>query len=155
MGGWEWGGSITSWTMDTSQQHSKLPWNHLLFQEQHCHKNVMYSLFLCVFLSCMQIGPKLLLNMGFFLDCLPYLSCIHVYVNIASYPDRVGGEKRPGVDCFHMRNHSQKTWESIYVWTIRICPIYFSIIKSCSCLRLKLQRIICMYMKVKMLSCSY
>ena len=27
---------------------------------------------------------------------------------IALYPGRVGGERQPGIDCLHMRNHSQK-----------------------------------------------
>ena len=27
---------------------------------------------------------------------------------LASYPGRVGGEKRPGIDCLRMRDHSQK-----------------------------------------------
>ena len=29
-------------------------------------------------------------------------------VPLASYPGRVGGEKRPGIDCLRMRDHSQK-----------------------------------------------
>ena len=27
---------------------------------------------------------------------------------LASYPGRVGGEKRPGINCLRMRDHSQK-----------------------------------------------
>ena len=27
---------------------------------------------------------------------------------LASYPGRVGGERRPGIDCLRMRDHSQK-----------------------------------------------
>ena len=27
---------------------------------------------------------------------------------LASYPGRVGGEKRPGIDCLRMRDNSQK-----------------------------------------------
>ena len=34
---------------------------------------------------------------------------------IASYPGRVGGERRPGTDCLLMRDHSQKTWKPVYV----------------------------------------
>ena len=30
------------------------------------------------------------------------------YVIIASYPGRVGGKKRPGIDCLRMRDNSQK-----------------------------------------------
>ena len=29
-------------------------------------------------------------------------------VALASYPGRVGGERRPGIDCLRMRDHSQK-----------------------------------------------
>ena len=29
-------------------------------------------------------------------------------VTLASYPGRVGGERRPGIDCLRMRDHSQK-----------------------------------------------
>ena len=31
-----------------------------------------------------------------------------VPTGIASYPGRVGGERRPGIDCLRMRDHSQK-----------------------------------------------
>ena len=35
--------------------------------------------------------------------------------NVALYPGCVGGERRPGIDCLRMRDHSQ---ESIYIWRL-------------------------------------
>ena len=34
--------------------------------------------------------------------------CTTVRCSLASYPGRVGGEKRPGINCLRMRDHSQK-----------------------------------------------
>ena len=36
---------------------------------------------------------------------LVYLSFVS---SLASYPGRMGGERRPGIDCLRMRDHSQK-----------------------------------------------
>ena len=85
---------------------------------------------------------------------------------LASYPGCVGGERWPGINCLCMRDHSQKTWESIYVWKLSVksictCPIYFHIIERYSCLPVELpstpwmQRIIAVYTKPKMLPCGY
>ena len=55
----------------------------------------------------------------------------------------MGGERWPGIDCLCMRDHSQKNWESVYVWklsvkSIRIRPIYLRIIERYSCLLVEL-----------------
>ena len=47
-----------------------------------------------------------------FFDICPSKTCwyktvVASYV-LASYPGRVGGERRPGIDCLRMRNHPQK-----------------------------------------------
>ena len=45
-------------------------------------------------------------------------------LSLASYPGHVGGEKRPGIDCLHMCDHSIKNVESIVGKTKHIHLIY-------------------------------
>ena len=57
--------------------------------------------------------------------------------SVASYPGCVGGEKWHGIDCLRMRDHAQKTWESVYVWKLSVKPtrirrLYLRIIERCS-----------------------
>ena len=38
---------------------------------------------------------------------MAFISIVHICI-LASYTGRVGGERRPGIDCLCMRDHSQK-----------------------------------------------
>ena len=54
---------------------------------------------------------------------------------LASFPGRVGGERRPGIHCSRKRRIPRKTWEFVFVckWSvkfIRIRPIHFRIIEK-------------------------
>ena len=51
-----------------------------------------------------------------------------VWSSLASYPVHVGRERQPGIDCLHMRNHSQKTWEFVSVWKLSVISIYIRLI---------------------------
>ena len=45
---------------------------------------------------------------GVQLSLLVETCCMWAWNMLASYPGRVGGERRPGIDCLRMRDHSQK-----------------------------------------------
>jgi len=82
---------------------------------------------------------------------------------VASYPGRVRGERRPGIDCLRMRNHSQKILEICLcletVCKINMCmsdifPYHRKVEPFCWLIYFQLHekwRIIVVYMKVKML----
>ena len=68
--------------------------------------------------------------------CKWYQQCkLKVCTEVASFPGRVGGERRPGIHCSRKRRIPRKTWEFVFVckWSvkfIRIRPIHFRIIEK-------------------------
>lgn len=71
--------------------------------------------------------------------------------HVASYPGCVGGERRPGINCFRMCNNSQNTCTS------DVFPYYWKVQLFASWIYLQLHdkwRIITVYTKSKMLPCG-
>ena len=87
-----------------------------------------------------------------------------VMTNVASYPGCMGGERRPGIDCLRMRDHSQKNLGiclrleivgKINTYTSDIFPYHWKIQPFASWITFNSINVKDNHTKPRMLSCSY